>query len=60
MITGNNFQQIDSLRIHLCARFDISLLVSLSLYLGVDFFYNDSGILFSHQRYILHCLTKMG
>jgi hypothetical protein len=60
MITGNSFLQIDSLRAQLCARFDMSLLGPLSLYLGVDFFYNGSGILFSHQRYLLHCLAEMG
>jgi hypothetical protein len=60
MITGNHFLQIDSLCAKLCARFDMSLLGPLSLYLAVDFFYNTIGILFSHRRYIINCLTNMG
>ena len=38
----------------------MSLLGPLSLYLGVDFFYNPTKILISHHRYILRCLTNVG
>jgi hypothetical protein len=60
MITGNHFSRIESLHAQLCARFDMSLLGPLSLYLGMDFQYNSSGIFFSHQHYIWRCLAKLG
>ena len=38
----------------------MSFLDPLSFYLGVDFFYNPFGILFSHSRYIHRYLIDLG
>ena len=60
MITGNNSIKIQWLQSQLCTKFAMSLLGPLSLYLGVNFYYNPSGILMSHHRYILGSLDELG
>ena len=60
MIIGNHLLKIQWLQSQLCTEFARSLFGPLSLYLGIDFFYNSSGILMSHHRYILCCLDELG
>jgi hypothetical protein len=60
MLTSSHSTRMDWLQQQLCDQFAMSLLGPLSLYLGVDFFYNSSGILFSHSRYISRCLDELG
>ena len=60
LITGDNLAKIQSVREALCAKYEMSLLVPLSLYLGVEFFTTPCGILMSHKNYILKCLHNLG
>ena len=60
LVTRDNLAKIQSVREALCAKYEMSLLGPLSLYLGVEFFTIPCGILMSHKNYILKCLHDLG
>jgi transposase InsO family protein len=61
MITGSHSSKIQWLIHLLCSTFDMTILGRLNLYLGVQFHVApDGGILMSHYRYILKCLSDLG
>ena len=60
LVTGDNLAKIQSVLEALCAKYEMSLLGPLSLYLGVEFFTTSCGILMSHKNYILKCLHDLG
>jgi hypothetical protein len=60
MLTGNHSHKIAEVQQALCAKYEMSLLGTLSLYLGVEFYSQPWGTLMNHKRYILQCLHDLG
>ena len=60
LVIGDNLAKIQSVREALCAKYEMSLIRPLSLYLGVEFFNTPCSILMNHKNYILKCLHDLG
>jgi hypothetical protein len=60
MLTGDHSGKIAEVQQALCAIYEMSLLGTLSLYLGVEFYSQPWGTLMSHKLYILQCPHDLG
>lgn len=58
LLTGNDSTFISTLLSNLKPQFAMRLLGPLKQFLGIDFTYTSSGVLFSQQSYITKLLQK--
>ena len=60
VITGNDTEEIDSLKKHLQAQFQIKDLGSLKYFLGIEVVRSKKSILLSQRKYVLDLLSEVG